>query len=151
MVLGFVLAAPAAIRALARPAAHAPFAPRLALRELVRYQARAGAALAAITLALGIAVSVMVLAQANVEPSDQGNLSDRQLVIRVGDPFTDPDPNLTPAQLDRLDAQASQIAATLGHPDVFALDVAVNPSTAENSQHRQGRRRRRAAIRWRVP
>ena len=84
VVLGVVLAAPAAIRALAAPAAHLPFAARLALRDLARYQARAAAALAAITLGLGIAVSVVALAQANVAHGDQGNLSDRQL--RLGRP-----------------------------------------------------------------
>ena len=45
-------------------AGHVPIAPRLALRDLARYQARSGAALAAITLALGIAAAVVVTAAA---------------------------------------------------------------------------------------
>ena len=56
-ILGTLLLGPLAIRLFARTAAHIPIAVRLALRDLARYQARSGAALAAITLALGIAAS----------------------------------------------------------------------------------------------
>ena len=52
-----------------------PFAPRLALRDLARYQARAAAAIAAITLGLGASVTIVVLAQANQYRADEGNLS----------------------------------------------------------------------------
>ncbi len=49
-ILGTLLLGPLAIRLVARAAGHAPIAVRLALRDLARYQARSGAALAAITL-----------------------------------------------------------------------------------------------------
>jgi putative ABC transport system permease protein len=132
VVLGVVLAAPLAIRALAAPAARLPLAGRLALRDLLRYQARAAAALAAVTLGLGIAVTVVVIAQVNVAGRDQGNLSDRQLVIHVGDGDRGaPVPGLSQAELARLDGQAQRIAATLGHPAVLDLDVAVNPTASD--------------------
>jgi putative ABC transport system permease protein len=137
MVVGVVLAAPAAIRTLAAPAARLPFATRLALRDLVRYQARAAAALAAITLGLGISVSIVVVARANEYRSDEGNLSSRELLVRVGDPRTAPDPNLSPAERARIDAEAQSIAATLGQPLVFPLDVAVNPATAGDAGLRE--------------
>ena len=63
-ILGTLLLGPLAIRLFARPAGHTPIAVRLALRDLARYQARSGAALAAITLALGIAAAVVVVAAA---------------------------------------------------------------------------------------
>src|SRR5215207_1192355 len=53
VVIGVVFASPGAIRAMAALAGRMPFAPRLALRDLGRYQARTAAALAAITLGLG--------------------------------------------------------------------------------------------------
>src|ERR687898_472505 len=59
-ILGTLLLGPLAIRIFARVAGHAPIAMRLALRDLARYQARSGAALAAITLALGIAAAVVI-------------------------------------------------------------------------------------------
>ena len=47
---GLVLLAPAAVRVLALVGRRSPLAPRIALRDLRRHQARSGAALAAITL-----------------------------------------------------------------------------------------------------
>lgn len=137
VVVGVVLASPGAIRGLAAPARRLPFAPRLALRDLVRYQTRAAAALTAITLALGISVTVVVIAQANQYRSDTGNLLDRQLLIRVGDPRTAPDPTLSPADRARLDAAAAKIATGLGNPTTFTLDVAINPSTASDTNVRE--------------
>ena len=57
-ILGSLLLGPPAIRSLlASSPGELSIAPRLALRDLVRYQARSGAALAAVTLALGIAAT----------------------------------------------------------------------------------------------
>ena len=74
---------PLAIRVFSGLAGRVSIAPRLALRDLVRYQARSGAALAAITLALGIAATVVIIASAEaakrsgrtgqpVRPADAG-------------------------------------------------------------------------------
>ena len=93
VVVGVVFVSPAAVRALAVPARRLPFAPRLALRDLARYQARAAAALAAITLGLGISVAVVAIAGANEYRSDEGNLSAQQLLIRFDDPAEVPSPD----------------------------------------------------------
>jgi putative ABC transport system permease protein len=130
MVLGILLVGPLAIRVLAAAGARAPVAVRLALRDLSRYQARSGAALAAISLGLAIPVAVVVAASAAEYTADEGNLPDRQVVIRVGDaePLI---PERTPAQLGTLDARVNRIAATLGNAAVIALDAAVNPADRE--------------------
>ena len=67
-----------------RVAGRVSIAPRLALRDLARYQARSGAALAAVTLALGIAATAVIVAasaekaKAAAEPP---KLSDRQIRV----------------------------------------------------------------------
>jgi hypothetical protein len=78
--LGVLFIGPLAIRALAASGARLPIAARLALRDLARYQARSGAALAAISLAVGIAMAVVIIATAAEDTADEGNLSDRQLL-----------------------------------------------------------------------
>ena len=137
VVVGVVLAAPAAIRALAAPAGRLPFAPRLALRDLVRFQARAAAALAAITLTLGLSVAVVGIAQANQYRADEGNLSARQILIRAGDPHTGLDPSLGSEAVDRLDAEAATIAATVDQATTVDLDVAMNPAAAADPNNRE--------------
>ena len=79
-------AGPLAIRAFSGVAGHVPIAPRLALRDLVRYQARSGAALAAVTLALGIAAAVVLVASAEEakRAAEPPTLSDRQVRVYLG-------------------------------------------------------------------
>ena len=59
---------------------------RLALRDLARYQSRSGAALAAVTLALGIAATVVVVASAQEakRAGEPASLSDRQIRVYLG-------------------------------------------------------------------
>ena len=130
VVLAILLASPLAIRVLAAAAARSPIAARLALRDLARYQARSGAALAAISLALGMAVAAVIAAAAAEHTAGEGNLSDRQLLFRIGDaePLI---PQRTPAELARLRSEVDRLAATLDHPAVVALDAAVNPTDQE--------------------
>ena len=130
IVLAIPLASPLAIRLLAAAAARSPLAARLALRDLARYQARSGAALAAISLALGMAVAAVIAAAAAEHTAGEGNLSDRQLLFRIGDaePLI---PERTPAELARLRSEVDRLAATLDHPAVLALDAAVNPTDRE--------------------
>jgi putative ABC transport system permease protein len=131
VVVGTVLVAPAAVRGLAAPARRLPFAARLALRDLARYQARAAAALAAITLGLGISVAVVAVAGANEYRSDEGNLSDRQVLVLASGDRAAPDPDRSQAELDRLDDRAATVAAALGgDTTTLPLDVAVNPAPA---------------------
>ena len=113
-----------------------PDRPRLALRDLARYQARSGAALAAITLALGIAAAVVVTAAAEEKKEDDRvaaelpNLSDRQIRVYTGptrDPELIPLPIQTPAQLARSAARVRQLAAGLGQAAVIPLRKAFQP------------------------
>ena len=78
----------AAIRVFSGLAGRLSIAPRLALRDLVRYQARSGAALAAVTLALGIAATVVVVASAEhaKRAAEPPNLTDRQIRVYTGPP-----------------------------------------------------------------
>src|SRR5215207_1122462 len=129
-IIGTLLLGPLAIRIFARAAGHAPIAPRLALRDLARYQARSGAALAAITLALGIGAAVVVVAAAEEKQSaDQPpNLSDRQVRVYTG---ATPDPEIIaiqpPAELERMGARVRQLAAGLDDAAVIPLSSVAQP------------------------
>jgi putative ABC transport system permease protein len=125
LVAGVLLVGPLAIRVVARLGARSPIAVRLALRDLARYQARSGAALAAISLAVGIAASVVVVANARAH-EDAGNLSDRQLLVRLGD---EPDPDRNPAEVEDAAGHVDRMADQLDDPSVVALDVAVDPGS----------------------
>ena len=61
---GVLLLGPIAIGGFAAVARHAPVAIRLALRDLARYRARSGAALAAISLVTGIVAAIAISAAA---------------------------------------------------------------------------------------
>jgi putative ABC transport system permease protein len=131
-LLGTLLLGPLAIRLVARPARHTPIAVRLALRDLVRYQARSGAALAAITLALGIAAAVVVVAAAEERKADAEppNLSDRQIRVYTGLPEPDALAVRTPAELERMAARVRQLAADLDGAAVIPLHNAVRRGVA---------------------
>ncbi|SRR6266511_588248 len=135
-ILGTLLLGPLAIRIFARTAGHASIAARLALRDLARYQARSGAALAAITLALGIAAAVVITAAAEEKREDERaaadlpNLSDRQIRMYTGptrDPELIPIPIQTPAALARSAARVRQLAAGLDQAAVIPLRKALQP------------------------
>ena len=86
---GMLLLAPLGIRLLAAFAGRAPVAVRLALRDLARYQARSGAALAAASLAVGIAATITVTAaaqQAHDQTLTGGNLPTNQLIVWLDNP-----------------------------------------------------------------
>jgi putative ABC transport system permease protein len=134
MTLGILLISPLAIRALAALGGRAPVAVRLALRDLGRQQARTGAALAAISLALGISAAIIIGSAADKTASNAGNLPDTQILVWIGqaEGGNGPDgpvvPARTPAQLALLAAAVHQIAGPLHHPDVIALGMPVNPA-----------------------
>jgi putative ABC transport system permease protein len=123
-IVGTLLLGPLAIRLVARAARHTPIAPRLALRDLARYQARSGAALAAITLALGIAAAVVIVAAAEEKRSagEPANLSTRQIRVYTG---ATPGPEIIaiqpPAELERQAAGVRQLAAGLDDAAVIPL------------------------------
>ena len=135
-ILGTLLLGPSTIRIFSGVAGHVPIAPRLALRDLARYQARSGAALAAITLALGIAAAVVVTSaaeetqQANRMAASLPNLSDRQIRVYAGrtrDPELISLPLQTNAERARSAARVRRLAAGLGRATVIPLWKAVQP------------------------
>jgi len=129
-ILGSLLLGPLAIRTFSAVAGHVSIAPRLALRDLARYQARSGAALAAVTLSLGIAATVVVIASAEEakKASEPASVSDSQIRVYLG-PSEDRTliPVEAPAQLDRLAAGARGIAAQLDGATVITLRKATEP------------------------
>jgi putative ABC transport system permease protein len=129
-ILGSLLLGPLAIRMFSAVAGRVSIAPRLALRDLARYQARSGAALAAVTLSLGIAATVVVIASAEEakKASEPASVSDRQIRVYLG---PSEDRTLTPvdapAQLGRLAAGARGIGAQLDGATVIPLRKATEP------------------------
>lgn len=127
--LALLFVGPLAIRVLAAIGARLPVAPRLALRDLARHQARSSAALAAISVALAIPAATVVAARVLEQTAAEGNLSDRQLLI-----WTEPPglrvPDRTPAQLAAIEDEVRRYTATLGDPTVIPLEVAIDPAEA---------------------
>jgi putative ABC transport system permease protein len=147
-VAGVLLASPLAIRLVAGGVRRLPFAVRLPLRDLGRHQARSGAALAAISLTLGIPVAIVVAATAAESAAARsGNLSDRQLLVWTRDPdqpegvspyytedpadegFSPYLPRLTPAELEDMAGQVDHMATTFDDATVTALELATDPSS----------------------
>jgi putative ABC transport system permease protein len=131
--VGGLLLAPVCIAGLAVVGQHAPIAVRLALRDLVRYRARSGAALAAISFAILLTMLICIIATAryaNALDLTGINLPSNQLVFyppgnnpdsgpRPGGPGADA--QKTPAEIQ---ARENAVAASLGTHDVLALDAA---------------------------
>jgi putative ABC transport system permease protein len=129
-ILGGLLLGPLAIRLISGLAGRFSIAPRLALRDLVRYQARSGAALAAVTLALGIAASVVVVASAEAakKAAEPPTLSDRQIRVYLGTgDARELTPVEAPAQLPRLTAGVRQLTARLEQAAVIPLREPTQP------------------------
>ena len=133
VVLGFialavaiVLLAPALLTVVAAAGQHAPIGTRLALRDLARYRARSGPALAAISLSTLIAVVICVASAArfgNVLDYAGPNLTSSQLIVYapVGNVRTGTAP--TAAQLAAGEKTAKEIAADLGTTTMIALET----------------------------
>src|SRR5271154_156412 len=127
-ITGVCLLAPLAISVLAAGAgSRLPVAIRIALRDLVRYRARSGAALAATTFAVFLAMGICVVA--SIKAADPlnwmgPNLSSRQLIVyvqpQIGGGFVK---QLTSAQLVSLGRQVDRDAAGWHAPPVLPLEV----------------------------
>jgi putative ABC transport system permease protein len=86
--IGLLLVAPACVAVLGVLARHAPAVARLALRDLSRYRARSGAALAAVSFAVFIAMIVGLLASgrfADAVDYAGPNLSGNEMLVRAAD------------------------------------------------------------------
>ena len=118
VIIGIVLLAPLAISVLAAGAGpRLPVAIRIALRDLVRYRARSGAALAATTFAVFLAMGICVVTSVqfeNVLSWTGPNLSSSQLIVYAqppqGGPLATP---LTGTQLAEVSRHVSSLAASL--------------------------------------
>lgn len=125
LILGVLSASLLAIRVLAAMAPRWSVAVRLAMRDLARYQARSGAALAAISLALGIAAAIVISTSAALyATAAEGNLSTSQLMVRIGGDMP-PIPDRTAADVERLGAVVDRIAGAMDQATVTPIDVAV--------------------------
>lgn len=141
-ILGLLFIAPVTLAVLGRASRYAPVAIRLALRDLARYRARSGSALAATSFAVLVAVFVSILATARyADPLDYfgPNLRADQLVVYAHgtDPNRGPDGPPVPAAHRDLSATAGAAATALGTTDVLELDV---PSDAAGGQVMLGQR-----------
>ena len=135
LVVALILLAPFCLTALARLGRHAPIPVRLALRDLARYRARSGSALAAISLGVLIAVLICVETAArfgNVLDYAGPNLASNQLIVYT--PNTPqgggPGGTVSGSKPAAWSARAHAIAAALGSHDVVQLD-----STSATLQH----------------
>ncbi len=146
LVAAVVLLAPMCLALLGRLARHTPVSARLALRDLARYRARSGSALAAISLGVLIAVMISIVSAAryaNVLDYAGPNLTSSQLIVYTpngpygqgeGGPGQKSAP-LTGQQVRAMRAAAGQMASALGSHQVTELDV----TTASLNHAAQGR------------
>ena len=131
---GVLLLGPLAIGGLAVIGKRSPLAIRLALRDLARYRARSGAALAAISLVTGIVAAIAISAAAAARneglPGEAGwlNLPANQLMVYLspGGSNTLPAilPQLSASRLQRLESLVSDFGGTLHSQDIVPLDAA---------------------------
>ena len=129
VVVGIFLLAPLAISVLAAGAGpRLAVAIRIALRDLVRYRARSGAALAAATFAVFLAMAICIVASTQFEnPLNPAgpNLSSSQLIVYTQPPIGDgPVSQLSNAQLASLGRQVDSYAAGLHAQSVLTLETA---------------------------
>jgi len=130
LAVAIVLLAPALLGVVAYAGRRAPVAIRLALRDLSRYRARSGPALAAISLSTMIAVLICVASAArfgNVLDYAGPNLTSSQLIVYTpSGPYGGPQRN-GPAVPAATEAQAQhvaqEIAADLGTTRMITLET----------------------------
>lgn len=132
IILGILAMSSPAIGALARMARRSRVAVRLAARDLSRNRARSAGALAAISLALGAAVAIVLGTTAALYASEsEGNLASNQLMVRLGEiPSTGdvaPIPDRSLDEIEEVEAAVARIARDLDDARVIPVDVAVAP------------------------
>ena len=137
LVVAIILLAPFCLVLLARSGRRAPIAIRLALRDLDRYRARSGSALAAISLGVFIAALVCILTAqryGNVLDYAGPNLASNQIIVYTpnggpggGGPGNGPGGQSTSGTASTPQAQAAvaqNIAQALGSNTIIELDQA---------------------------
>jgi putative ABC transport system permease protein len=127
-VVGICLLAPLAITVLAAGARpRLPVAIRIALRDLVRYRARSGAALAAITFAAFLAMGICVVASIRFDNPLNWigpNLSSRQVTIGAAQ-------SLAPGQMESL--SAAQLATLTTRVNALAASLHASAAPLESA------------------
>ena len=128
VIVGILLLAPLFVSVLAAGAGpRLPVAIRIALRDLVRYRARSGAALAATTFAVFLAMAICLVANIQFEnPLNWfgSNLSSSQLMVHTQQRNGGGGVNqLSNAQLASLGRQVDSYAAGLHAQSVLPLEV----------------------------
>jgi putative ABC transport system permease protein len=142
-IAGIIMLAPLAIGVLAAGAhPRLPAAIRIALRDLVRYRARSGAALAAITFAVFLATAIcLVGSERTANPLNPAgpNLSSSQLVVTAG---RSPAPGmmmpLTSAQEASLGRRLNSLAASLHARPAVPLEFAAGLNQSGAPPHSEG-------------
>jgi putative ABC transport system permease protein len=139
-IVGVVLLAPLFISVLAAGAGpRLPVAIRIALRDLVRYRARSGAALAATTFAVFLAMSICLVASIRFDdPLDWigPNLSSSQLIFYTQESLAPGEMSpLSPAQTARLGRQVHSLATSLHARSAVPLDAAPPLYQVGGQQH----------------
>ena len=137
LIVAIILLAPFCLVILASFGRWAPIAPRLALRDLARYRARSGSALAAISLGVFIAALVCVLTAqryGNVLDYAGPNVASNQIIVYTpnggpggGGPGNGPGgsgPSGTASTPQAQAAVAQNIAKALGSNSIIELDQA---------------------------
>ena len=138
LIAAVILLAPFCLTVLARAGRRAPIAARLALRDLARYRARSGSALAAITLGVLIAMMVIVLSAqrfGNVLDWAGPNVASNQIIVYTPNGQGGPPPGggngqpVVEGNLQSWDRTAHAIAAALGSHEVVEL---IQPNASLN-------------------
>ena len=129
-IIGVSLLAPLAISVLAAGAGpRLPVAIRIALRDLVRYRARSGAALAATTFAVFLAMGICVVASIKFDNPLNWigpNLSNSQLTVGAAQsPGPGQSEQFSAAQLAILTTRVNTLAASL-HASAVPLETSAN-------------------------
>jgi putative ABC transport system permease protein len=146
LAVAIVLLAPACLSVVPAAGRRSPIAVRLALRDLARYRARSGPALAAISLSTLIAVIICVVSAArfgDVLDYAGPNLSSNQLIVyapgNTNGRSEVPDNNPTAAQLAAAPTVAKDIAAGLGTTSLVPLETSnANLNHAANGRSWSG-------------
>jgi putative ABC transport system permease protein len=135
--LGALLLAPVVVAGPVVVGRRAPVAVRLALRDLGRYQARSGPALAAISFVVLLAVLTCILATARSSSPltlSGPNLAANQLIVYEphgpGSGYTGAGPQPTREELRALQANVTSLARSFQARFVVALDSASRPRPA---------------------
>jgi putative ABC transport system permease protein len=137
-VLGMLMLAPLGVAILSVLARISPVAVRLALRDLARYQARSGAALAAVSLAVGISAAIVIGAAAaqaaSAVPPKNANLPGNELIVWFTlSRASGLAPQLSTSQLQSSRTATDAIAATVHAQSVLTLEAAISPNSEAQS------------------